>query len=105
MILVDILHEFCFQVRPAGRISQLLLTKSHKDQMEAKPESLKKEEEVKTKDINGQKGEKRKSGSLVNTSGKAKDKTGDKEPIERDTKTEKLIKTTKKTEQEITGPT
>ena len=94
------MHEFFFQVRPAGRISQLLLTNSNKDQMEARPESLKKEEEVKTKDRDGQKGEKGKSGSLVNTSGKAKDKTGDKESIERYTK----IKTTKKAEKEITGP-
>ena len=71
--------------------------------MEAKPESLKKEEEVKIKDRDGQKGEKRKSGSLVNTSGKAKDKTETKESTERNDKTEKLIKTTKKAEEDITG--
>merc|ERR1712032_141594 len=83
-------------VRPAGRISQLLLTKSHKDQIEAKQENLKKEEEVKTNDRDGKKGEKRKSGSLANTSAlKAKDKAEIKESMERETKTEKLIRTTK----------
>ena len=106
IFLVDILHEFCFQVRPAGRISQLLLTKSHKDQIEAKQENLKKEEEVKTNDRDGEKGEKRKSGSLANTSAlKAKPKAEIKESMEREKKTEKLIKTTKNAEEDITGAT
>ena len=74
-----------FQVRPAGRISQLLLTKSHKDQTETKPESLKKEEEVKRKDGKNEKDVKRKSASFANTSGKAKEK---KESIEIDDKRE-----------------
>ena len=65
---------FVFQVRPAGRISQLLLTKSHKDRTEAKPESLKKEEEVKRKDGKSEKDVRRKSGSLASTSGKSKEK-------------------------------
>ena len=81
-------NEFHFQVRPAGRISQLLLTKSHKDRTEAKPESLKKEEEVKRKDGKSEKDVKRKLGSLASTSGKSKE---NKESTEIDNKRDQRL--------------